>query len=81
MVGLGLFPSLCLMAGLDQAAADFNAPVGCNPTRLDYVVLASLADSPNWMSLSAFPGRAFPGRAYPDYLGGESDSGRSTRRD
>jgi len=67
MTGLALLPSLCLMAaaGDPLAAAAAVPSAACLPTRLDYVVLASLADSPNWMSLSAFPGRAQPGeRAY-----------------
>jgi hypothetical protein len=57
-VGLALLPSLCLIASTHDpsAAADLGAMAGCHPTRLDYVVLASLADSPNWMSLSAYPG-------------------------
>lgn len=65
MMAFALSPSLCLMAasGDPLAAAEADRSATCHPTRLDYVVLASLADSPNWMSLSAYPGRAYPGRA------------------
>ena len=64
LMGLALFPSLCLMAGPGHrsAAADLHAAAGCRPTRLDYVVLASLADAPNWMNLSAYRGPAGSGR-------------------
>jgi hypothetical protein len=73
MTGLALLSSFCFVGTSgDPLAAEVAKSGGCLPTRLDYVVLASLADSPNWMSLSAYPGGAPAGLA---------SSGRGVGRD
>jgi len=50
---MGLSIGLALAVGQERGAAAFDGSVGC-PTRFDYEVLASAADSGNLLSLSAY---------------------------
>ena len=55
LIGSSLGLSICLTVamGQERAAPDFNAFAGC-PTRFDYEVLASAADSGNLLALSGY---------------------------
>ena len=60
-------PALILAAGLVLASGGSSSPLGCRghaaPSNFDYLVLASIADSPRLTALASYQPRPRPGAA------------------